>query len=261
MKKHNSGKNIFIFAGVMIIVLGGMILPENILSFQKRQEYNKVKPVEQKYLASSAAMARDASANLTSYEHLQLITGQWESEVKTAHDYEIAQTDYEAVVLAKKKIKELYHLKQYPVDLSSKYANWYNWRAFSYKTVDTTFQTYTSYYWVIQFEKYDETETHTIRMTEDGIIFLAEAVMKETPDDSQIADAAQVLPQGSSLTITPLDTSRKVITKVLPYATSLPKLSWKSLTQITEKESNKSYHLFQLLGEKSYLYALAPVAE
>lgn len=257
-QKNYPKKNIFMFASVIIIVLSGIILPGNILALQEKKEYDQINAVEAQYLASSSAMARNVSSNLSTCERLQLIAGQWQSDIQEAKSYEMEQEGYEAVILARKKMKELYERRQYPADLSSKYANWYNWNASPYKAVDTTFHSYTAYYWVIQFEKYDKTETHTIQMLEDGTIFLADASMSGEINETMISEVPQTLPGVEGQTAVLLDTERKPIDEMMPYEADLSNLRWKGLTLITEAEGKDYFLLLQLLGTQRCLYVLAP---
>lgn len=57
-----------------------------------------------------------------------------------------------------KSMEKLYDEKLYPVNLSPDYSNWYTWEAAAKKASDNTFNTYTAYYWIIRFEKYDGTQ-------------------------------------------------------------------------------------------------------
>lgn len=248
-------KNVLIFAGTAIAVMSGMILPGSLSALQEQREYGRVSAVEEQYLASSSSVARNASANLTVYERLQLAAGQWESNLKEATAAEMELEDFEAVALAREKIKDLYDSHQYPTDISSQYENWYTWKAVPYKAVDTTFHTYTAYYWEIQFEKYDKSETHRIQMMEDGTIFLAEAYMEDGIGDN-IVSAAKELPQTNGRTVAPIDTMKNDVADLLPYDADLSPYSKKMVTWITE--DSKSYLLFQLLDDREYLYAFSP---
>ena len=250
-------RNLLISIAVLLIVVTAILLPGMILSLQERQEYNLVNVVEDKYLPSSSAMARNASANLTMCERLRLAAGQWESSVQEAKSYEMSQENYKAIALAREKMKVLYDEGLYPADLSSRYSNWYTWTAIPYKAVDTTFHTYTAYYWRLRFEKYDGTETHTIWMLEDGTVFLAEAVMPENVDAALISDAADTIPEHTEATVTSLETMGEVTADELPYeGVDTAGLSWKALTQV--KEEMESYEVLQLYGDRRYLYAIVP---
>ena len=152
-------------------ICGAIFVPKYLLNRKYNNIQNKVTAApENYYLASNTAMAKKASELLATYEKTNLITGSWDSVCKKA-DYEDAllkETD--AVALAKQKIDELYAMELYPYSLSSSYNNWYSWTTDLYSYSDTSFNTYTCYLWIITFTRFDNKLTHTILMTEDGVI-------------------------------------------------------------------------------------------
>lgn len=247
-------RNLLLLAAVIAVAGMGIILPGKVLALQEEQEYNQVSAVPEKYLSSSTVMAKNASVNLKTTERLQLIAGQWESSLQEMKSYEQEQADFEAVALAREHMKTLYDMGQYPVDLSSGYANWYSWTAEAYKSVDATFHTYTAYYWRIHLKKYDGTEEHTIWMLEDGTVFLAEAVQDKI-DAAHLTDASEAI-TGDEYTVTALDTRGESLQKWMVYGQiNSNGLLWKALTQVTEEDS---YYILQLYGEKRYLYMVVP---
>lgn len=251
-------RNLLIFALVLMVVGMGIVLPARVLAIQAGQEYNQISNVPEEYLSSSSAMAKSASSNLKTVERLQLIMGQWESNGEAAKSYEMEQEDYEAVTLAREGMKLLYDSGQYPVNLSSEYSNWYSWTAEAYKSVDTTFHTYTAYYWHIHLKKYDGTEEHTIWMLDDGTIFFAESDMEEI-DVTRLKDSADVLSEEEedSYVITALEPNGNIISERLTYeGVNTDGLTWKALTQI--EEGNDIYYVLQLYDENRYLYVIAP---
>lgn len=250
-------RNRLLLAAVIVVVPAGIILPGRVLAIQGEQEYDQVGAVPEQYLASSSAMAKNASTNLKTTERLRLITGQWESEGTEAKSFEMEQEDYEAVALVRTGMKELYDTHQYPVDLSSDYSNWYTWAAKSYKAVDTTFHTYTAYYWIIHFEKYDGSETHTIQMLDDGTIFLAEAVMQEDVDVTQLTAAADALPEEEERTVTAWEADRLAeISPLFTYENAdITGMNLQALTQVEEEDN---YYILQMYQGKKYLYSIVP---
>lgn len=251
-------RNLLILGAVLILAATGLFLPGRVLAIQEEQEYDQVSSVPEEYMSSSSAMARSASSNLKNVERLQLIAGQWESDDQTAKSYEMEQEDYEAVSLAKTNMKALYDSGQYPMELASEYSNWYSWTAQARKAVDTTFHTYTAYYWVIHLKKYDGSEQHTIWMLDDGTIFFAEAVTQEEIDLTHVKELDATAEQDANGdTITNLDTEKESIAERITYPEiHTDGLSWKGLAQVTEDED--IYYVLQLYGEKRYLFLITP---
>ena len=130
-------------AGTLLVVLTGIFLPGILIEGQERKAVGEVQAVPAQYIASDSLLAKEASESLKLNDRIQLITGQRES------------------------------------DLASSYANWYTWEAFPEKAVDTTFHTYSAYYWKLIFTKYDGTEKHAVFLLEDGTVLLAEAEGKD----------------------------------------------------------------------------------
>ena len=155
-------------AGTLLVVLTGIFLPGILIEGQERKAVGEV---------------QEASESLKLNDRIQLITGQWESETQEAYSYEMTLKDYEAAALARDSMEAIYQKGQYPSDLASSYANWYTWEAFSEKAVDTTFHTYSAYYWKLIFTKYDGTEKHAVFLLEDGTVLLAEAEGKDILSD------------------------------------------------------------------------------
>ena len=149
-------------AGTLLVVLTGIFLPGILIEGQERKAVGEVQAVPAQYIASDSLLAKEASESLKLNDRIQLITGQWESETQEAYSYEMTLKDYEAAALARDSMEAIYQKGQYPSDLASSYANWYTWEAFSEKAVDTTFHTYSAYYWKLIFTKYDGTEKHAV---------------------------------------------------------------------------------------------------
>lgn len=159
-------------AAVFVIFLCVMLfLPGGILRWQSRNEQDTAYSVpEEQYQAGRSMAAKEMSAKLTKKEKKQLIEGIWESEILPAEEDEMELQAYEAVKLAREKAKVLYKKKKIPVNLAASYGNWYSWEAKPYKAADAIFHSYTVLFWEITFEKYDGSETYTLRMMEDGTI-------------------------------------------------------------------------------------------
>lgn len=159
--------------GVALLVLCAVILPGRMLWWQQSQEFMRVHEVPADYYsAGHSALARDASAKLTVEERLRLISGEWESETTQAGSDEMDLSAAQAAVLAKKQCGGDSRNAQ------GNYKNWYSYKASAYKSVDAVFHTYTAYYWVISFTKYDGRNTVIVHMLEDGTVFEQEGEWK-----------------------------------------------------------------------------------
>lgn len=185
MKKFKNKKNTFTFYMILISltllsVLCGVFLPGRLLTLKSSKELNQTETAPNEYYAgASSAIARNASSQLSDYQKSKLISGIWESLDTEASVNESTIHDYEAVNLAKEGLENLYNANLYPISLKSGYGSWYSWTTKLYKATDTTFQTYTAYYWIISFVRYDESEKHTVLMTEEGTILFAHAYNKD----------------------------------------------------------------------------------
>lgn len=237
------------FLAVLFCLLAGIFLPGVFLDKKSGSDENKVHAVSKKYLSSSAAMARSASLNLKCSDRLELVAGEWDSNTEQAEAYEMAQSDYEAVMLAKEGLKELYQKKLYPLDMEG-YGKWYSWQAVPYKAVDTTFHTYTAFYWVIQFQKYDSTDIHEIRMLDDGTIFMAYASRMSGFDSSRLSLISDVMGQDENITIE----DGRGFEPAMYRNLDITAVSTLSECAYSEKEDH--FFIRQSAGKENYLYLL-----
>lgn len=179
-------RNILLYLLTASAVTLGIFLPGALLHRQSQVGIAQVSPVPEEYYAAyNFATSYTASAKMTINEKLRLISGRWESTISEAAPFEMKLKEYEAVELAKSGVNMLYQQKRYPAELYSEYGNWFVWSAVPYKAVDSTFQTYAAYYWVVQFERYDHTELHTVCLLEEGAVFLAQS---EFGSDNELFD-------------------------------------------------------------------------
>lgn len=252
MKKINH-KLAAMSAGVICIVLAGICVPGIVLESKQKREYNQVTQVPKDYLPSGSVMAKEASVNLKLSEKLSLINGQWNSTTDEAASYEMDEQDYQAVATARTSMEKLYEQKLFPVNLSPYYSNWYTWETTAYKASDNTFNTYTAYYWIIKFKKFDGTENHTIWMLEDGTIILAKAHLNDTIDISQIA---VIDPTNTAITAQINETSE--YTSAFSYSQiDFSSMNLISLTDAVEVNNQEHYQVLQFLGDNDYVYAIA----
>lgn len=174
-KRQTGAKTAAVLTVGGLLVISGIFLPGLLLHKVSVRELGEAAAApEDYYQASYSAMARNSSEKLDITEKLQLITGQWDSIKEEPQDFELEHTDYEVAELAQKGIGMLYQSGLYPENITG-YENWYSWQVTPHKAVDTTFHTYTAYYWEVLFEKYDGTIAHKVYILDNGTIFLAAA--------------------------------------------------------------------------------------
>ncbi len=256
--------SIFVIVLTVIAAVAGIILPGVILKAQGSSDYGIIKNVPEEYYSSvSAAMARNASANLNDYQRLQLISGRWESKISDVSAYEMELQDYEAVKIIRDALGKLNEEGIYPESIFSDYANWYNWRGAAHKAVDTTFHTYTAYYWEIDFYKYDSEETHKVYVLEDGLVFYAEADLVSNIETELITPEYMYL-QNQNIEAESVPVTGTTINELLTYpGIDLTGLEWLDRTQTVadtdaDAETPDIYEYVQAYNGNRYVYALIP---
>ena len=240
----------------LLVVLTGIFLPGILIEGQERKAVGEVQAVPAQYIASDSLLAKEASESLKLNDRIQLITGQWESETQEAYSYEMTLKDYEAAALARDSMEAIYQQGQYPSDLASSYANWYTWEAFPEKAVDTTFHTYSAYYWKLIFTKYDGTETHTVFLLEDGTVLLAEAEGKDILSDVTATEEAfsSVKDNEEEKTV------EKELAEQLSYTgLDVAGLRIKSDNILEEKEVK--YRYFELYDKTRFIYGISTTSD
>lgn len=254
MKKAKIGV-ISIFVLSLIVMLAGIFLPGIMLHSNINIMADKVVVVPQKYYAASnSAMAKSNSKRMKTSEKIQLITGTWESTIQEANKYEMEMKDYEAVTLAQSSIEELYEAKLYPSLISTEYGSWYSWTAKSYKAIDSIFNTYTSYYWVINFTKYDGTERHEIYMLEDGTILCCVADYNEEVDVNGIENAFDIL-SSQGLDVYAKDTKEISIQELIKYPLAIDDFEdIKRKTSCNIRKDEEEYNIVQAYSDNCYFY-------
>ncbi len=265
--KRFSGKRKYVYrilcGLILALALVGTLLPGQLLFWQSERELSLVAAAPAKYYsAANMAIARNASAQLGTYQKLQLITGRWESAIREAASYERTIAAYEAVQMAKEQMETLYQEGHYPVSLHTDYGNWYTWDAKFYKAVDTTFDTYAAYYWDITFHKYDGVDSHRVCMLEDGTIFLLEAEVEGELDVSGLRrNRIPVLLQQDSeddIETVKLAIPEQSLSNYLTFPnTDTSELQWMALAQADLEE--ESYYVIQAFSARRYLLGLCPV--
>lgn len=257
-RMNRKNRNRLLFAAAAVIVLTGILLPGQLLIGYRELALDQVAAAPAEYYsAAGSAMARNASAKLGVYQKLQLITGKWESSASEAASYEMDMEDYEAAAAARESLNELYACGLYVSSLSAEYGNWYTWEAKRRKAVDAVFQTYTAYYWEITFSRYDGAQSHTVRMLEDGTVFLAEAEFQSAFAADTLTNAADVLSGLADAKTAELDTEGERPADWIAYSgADTDGMQLLSLTEVTEED--ETCIVVQAYSDTRYLYAVVP---
>lgn len=273
MKKNNTFLSITI---AILLALGGILLPGYFLQKKNTASLNSVQNVPDKYYSSSnSAIARNVSARLTSYERALLVSGVWESEITKAKEKENGQSEHDAVLLAQKKLEPFYESGVYPVSLTPDSGNWYSWETELYKATDSTFHTYTAYFWRIHFTRYEGSQQHIVFMLDDGTILSADARMKQpTFQDIKPYIIENFTENGIKPSII---TNNRNLTFPAYYKMDLSNLrsinsyymivgnnsvtdylKLRQLYQSDTKDRTEIYYVYQMTKEHEYLFCLIP---
>ena len=231
-------------AGTLLVVLTGIFLPGILIEGQERKAVGEVQAVPAQYIASDSLLAKEASESLKLNDRIQLITGQWESETQEAYSYEMTLKDYEAAALARDSMEAIYQKGQYPSDLASSYANWYTWEAFPEKAVDTTFHTYSAYYWKLIFTKYD------------GTVLLAEAEGKDILSDVTATEEASSSVKDNEEE----KTVDKELAEQLSY-TGLDVAGLRIKSDNIQEEKDATYRYFELFDKTRFIYGISTISD
>lgn len=252
-----------VVAAVLVLAMTGIFLPGWLMEWRSGKQMNVVDAVPAEYYSpANLAVARNASASLGIYQKLQLITGRWESNASPADLDEQTMENHKAAELAKEQIEVLYQEGIYPVSLLTDYGNWYSWEAEFCKVVDSTFHTYTAYYWKLSFVKYDGSERHSVYMLEDGTVFLAEAWKENGIDGSGLSKISE---KGANLSEELAGTVKQEVPgeeqRIEEYFTfadlETADLRWMDLARLQVGE--RDYAMLQLYSSDRYLYSLQPL--
>lgn len=154
-----------------ITVAASFFIPDLLLRNHKTNTSGKIIVApESYYVESGNAMARNTSSNLTSLEQIKLISGAWESTGSSCSLDQGFLTENEAVELARYSLNDFYDIGVFPYATDANYNNWCSWDAQLYCYTDSLFNTYSAYLWVISFTRFDNSVTHTVYMTEKGVV-------------------------------------------------------------------------------------------
>ncbi len=122
------------------------------------------------YNRRSTSYVRNASGQLTGAEQLSLIYGFTESEMVplTSDADGLTMTPYDAANTAEKYLAFLTDEGAWPARANANSRNWYAWAAKPYQVTDAAFASFTVYFWIITFTRYDSAEVHTVCLTDSG---------------------------------------------------------------------------------------------
>lgn len=166
-----SGYKKMIVGAFVLVTLLGIVLPGTLLHFSFTSNLNQVKSVPEEYYNSSGStISKNASAKLSEYERIKLISGAWDSTQEQADISESTLSDVVAAELARTAVDELYTAGCYPYELSSSYDNWYSWKVQSFRCTENSFHTYSAYCFLVTFYRYDNDEVHEVLITENGTL-------------------------------------------------------------------------------------------
>ena len=171
-----------------ITVVASFFIPDLLLNNHKDSTSGKIIVApESYYVESGNAMARNTSSNLTSLEQIKLISGVWESTGSSCSVDQGFLSENEAVSLARYSLNAFYDMGVFPYATDANYNNWCSWDAKLYCYTDNLFNTYSAYLWVISFTRFDNSVTHTVYMTEKGVIIGATTTDKSFTPSKLIA--------------------------------------------------------------------------
>lgn len=266
-------KTYFYIALTLISALAGILVPGMILTRKNNAIVNHAAALSENYYSGTTpTISRNASAQLSIYQKMELISGAWESNTITAEPEESTLTEYEAVNLALDSLEELHRHGCYPSELSPSFKRWCTWTATLYKATDSSFHTYCAYYWKLVFDKYDASESHTVFMMEDGTLLCAytnlnQDIPNTISDYMKTRSSRSVINYNGSLSRLPLypdvelpDDNPYIMDAGIMVVGST---NLETLVDVREAYDNTEndyeyYYIYQILSDKSYMYAIIP---
>ena len=201
LKQSRREKHTFLYIAIFLMVAAiSVMLPQVLISAQVEQTKNQV---EQTY-ASAYRKGSGRAVRMSLYERMKLISGEWDSEYREIPIEEVApikeaekelssqvsvmQTgDLEAegyayltmqTVLSKaaEGMKIFYETGICPEEVVSEYQNWYRPRIALYQYEDAVFHVYSCYVWMVQYDYYDGSRTHSVLVDDTTGLILAYGV-------------------------------------------------------------------------------------
>lgn len=163
---------------ILFTVVGSLLLPGLFLRRNANHLSKQLHDVPSEYyLGSGSAISQIASMQLSEYEKIRLMCGAWDSNTRVIASDQNEHNNTVIVKQVKEQLQYLYKHNLYPTSFSSVGANWYTWKIDCYCSTDSTFHTYSAYYFIVTLTKFDNSERHTVMITQDGTIVYAEALV------------------------------------------------------------------------------------
>lgn len=202
--KHrwNRKEIMWLSLSVMLAILC-MILPGMFVNAQADRNKNSVHQASASYYYSRTQTA----VQMTLYERMKLISGEWESNWTEADQQEIRDIseipkeglpgqqsgqkgdleltgycymDYQSVLEhVEEELQVYYETGFYPEDPESTYSNWYRPTVTLYQFSDAIFDSYVCYVWLVELEYYDGSMRHTILLDDTSGMILAAGIQGE----------------------------------------------------------------------------------
>ncbi|MDE5965659.1 MAG: hypothetical protein K2G89_02370 [Lachnospiraceae bacterium] len=270
-------KTYFYITLTLMFALAGILVPGIILTRKNNAIVNHAATLSKNYYSgTTSTISRNASAQLSTYQKMELISGAWESNTLTVEPEESTLTEYEAVNLALESLYELYQHGNYPSELSPSFKNWCTWTATLYKATDSSFHTYCAYYWKLVFDKYDASETHTAFIMEDGTLLCAYTNLNHNlpgtishymKNESSQKSRCSIIKYDGALSKLPLYPDVELPGE-RPYIRDasimvVGSTNLRSLNDVKEAYENldnqyEYYYIYQILADEAYMYSIIP---
>lgn len=218
MKRRWNRKEVMWLSLSVLLAVFCMLLPGMLVNAQADRNKNTVYQASASYYSSRTRTA----VQMTLYERMKLISGEWESNWEEADQQEMlhisqipednlpklqnGQTgdleltgycymDYQSVLdRVETELKLYYESGFYPEDPESTYSNWYRPTVTLYQFSDAIFDSYVCYVWLVELEYYDGSMQHTVLLDDTSGMILAAGIRGEdyTPDTRWMQKASQI---------------------------------------------------------------------
>lgn len=196
MKNNKLSSIAILLVSVIVSIFLALFLPGLLLNYYTDSIYEVRKQVPPEYYAnSSSSISLMTSKQLTTYERMRLISGLWDCYIKDVPQLKGSE-EYNIVSKAKQKINELAEAGLYPYRISEN--EMYYWDVRKYYCIESNFETLSTAYWKIKLIRYDNTLSHDLLITDEGVILYLEYNGAPTNRNLfSISDAYRSLPIAS----------------------------------------------------------------